>query len=217
MIQMTKSTSDIHCAWYLMRKDEAQVNEQDRGHDRTPDDREGRAGRGTGARPLARRGHRAGRPRVGSAEGRRPPGQGRRSGADAVARRRHSPGHGASHGLGDGPGREDRPSRIAAEPHHAAAPGRSPRSSARRKHARPPASSRIPPSARTPAATSATGCRTRDCCTVRVISRNTIPENGASVIDGPAPRPLPALPLRIADGQLVVAGPFTARVTFDPA
>jgi Rieske Fe-S protein len=43
------------------------------------------------------------------------------------------------------------------------------------------------------------------------------PKNGASVIDGPAPRPLPALPLRIADGQLVVAGPFTARVTFDPA
>ena len=43
------------------------------------------------------------------------------------------------------------------------------------------------------------------------------PRNGASVIDGPAPRPLPALPLRIADGQLVVAGPFTARITFDPA
>jgi rieske iron-sulfur protein len=43
------------------------------------------------------------------------------------------------------------------------------------------------------------------------------PRNGASVIDGPAPRPLPALPLRAADGQLVVAGPFTARVTFDPA
>jgi Rieske Fe-S protein len=43
------------------------------------------------------------------------------------------------------------------------------------------------------------------------------PKNGASVVDGPAPRPLPALPLRIAEGQLVVAGPFTARVTFDPA
>ena len=43
------------------------------------------------------------------------------------------------------------------------------------------------------------------------------PKDGASVVDGPAPRPLPALPLRIADGQLVVAGPFTARVTFDPA
>jgi len=43
------------------------------------------------------------------------------------------------------------------------------------------------------------------------------PKDGAKVIDGPAPRPLPALPLRIADGQLVVAGAFTARVTFDPA
>jgi Rieske Fe-S protein len=43
------------------------------------------------------------------------------------------------------------------------------------------------------------------------------PKNGATVVDGPAPRPLPALPLRIADGQLMVAGAFTARVTFDPA
>jgi Rieske Fe-S protein len=43
------------------------------------------------------------------------------------------------------------------------------------------------------------------------------PKDGARVTDGPAPRPLPALPLRIVDGQLVVAGPFTARVTFDPA
>ena len=33
----------------------------------------------------------------------------------------------------------------------------------------------------------------------------------ARVVDGPAPRPLPALPLRIVDGRLVVAGPFTAR------
>jgi rieske iron-sulfur protein len=43
------------------------------------------------------------------------------------------------------------------------------------------------------------------------------PKDGARVIDGPAPRPLPALPLRIVDDQLVVAGPFTARVRFDPA
>lgn len=43
------------------------------------------------------------------------------------------------------------------------------------------------------------------------------PRDSAGVIDGPAPRPLPSLPLRIADGQLVVAAPFTARVTFDPA
>jgi rieske iron-sulfur protein len=43
------------------------------------------------------------------------------------------------------------------------------------------------------------------------------PKDGARVVDGPAPRPLPALPLRIEDGQLVVAGPFSARVTFEPA
>ena len=42
-----------------------------------------------------------------------------------------------------------------------------------------------------------------------------LPDEG--LLYGPAPRPLPALPLRIADGQLVVAGAFTARVTFDPA
>jgi rieske iron-sulfur protein len=38
------------------------------------------------------------------------------------------------------------------------------------------------------------------------------PRNGAAVLDGPAPRALPALPLKIADGNLVVAKPFTARV-----
>lgn len=43
------------------------------------------------------------------------------------------------------------------------------------------------------------------------------PKDGASVLDGPAPRPLPALPLTITDGRLVVAAPFTARVSFDPA
>jgi rieske iron-sulfur protein len=43
------------------------------------------------------------------------------------------------------------------------------------------------------------------------------PKNGAAVIDGPAPRPLPALPLKAVDGKLVVAAPFTARVSFDPA
>ena len=40
------------------------------------------------------------------------------------------------------------------------------------------------------------------------------PRDGAAVIDGPAPRPLPALPLKIVDGKLTVAGPFTARVAF---
>ncbi len=43
------------------------------------------------------------------------------------------------------------------------------------------------------------------------------PRDGARVVDGPAPRPLPALPLKIVDGKLVVAGPFTARVGFEPS
>jgi rieske iron-sulfur protein len=42
------------------------------------------------------------------------------------------------------------------------------------------------------------------------------PRDGAKVVDGPAPRMLPALPLNLADGKLVVAGPFTARVGFEP-
>ena len=40
------------------------------------------------------------------------------------------------------------------------------------------------------------------------------PKDAAAVLDGPAPRPLPALPLTIVDGKLTVAGPFTARVAF---
>jgi Rieske Fe-S protein len=36
--------------------------------------------------------------------------------------------------------------------------------------------------------------------------------NGAKVVGGPAPRPLPALPLKLADGVLKVAGPFTDRI-----
>lgn len=43
------------------------------------------------------------------------------------------------------------------------------------------------------------------------------PKDGARVVDGPAPRALPALPLAVADGKLVVAQPFTARVGFEPA
>jgi rieske iron-sulfur protein len=35
---------------------------------------------------------------------------------------------------------------------------------------------------------------------------------GAKVVGGPAPRPLPALPLKSSDSGLVIAGPFTARV-----
>jgi Rieske Fe-S protein len=40
------------------------------------------------------------------------------------------------------------------------------------------------------------------------------PMEGAKVVSGPAPRRLPALPLKIADGQLVVAKPFTGRAGF---
>jgi rieske iron-sulfur protein len=38
------------------------------------------------------------------------------------------------------------------------------------------------------------------------------PSRGARVVSGPAPRPLPALPLRIEDGALVAAGTFIGRV-----
>ena len=41
------------------------------------------------------------------------------------------------------------------------------------------------------------------------------PKNGARVVDGPAPRSLPALPLKTVQGQLTVAGPFTGRVGFE--
>lgn len=36
--------------------------------------------------------------------------------------------------------------------------------------------------------------------------------DGARVVGGPAPRPLPALPLRVADGLIQVSAPFTSRV-----
>jgi len=41
------------------------------------------------------------------------------------------------------------------------------------------------------------------------------PKDGAKVVEGPAPRVLPALPLKLVDGKLVVAKPFTARVGFE--
>ena len=41
------------------------------------------------------------------------------------------------------------------------------------------------------------------------------PRDAARVLDGPAPRVLPALPLKLADGALVVAGPFTSPVGFE--
>ena len=42
------------------------------------------------------------------------------------------------------------------------------------------------------------------------------PREGAAVIDGPTPRALPALPLKVADGKLAVAKPFTSRVGIIP-
>ena len=41
------------------------------------------------------------------------------------------------------------------------------------------------------------------------------PKDDGKVVDGPAPRMLPALPLKIVDGKLAVAGPFTSRVGFE--
>jgi rieske iron-sulfur protein len=38
-----------------------------------------------------------------------------------------------------------------------------------------------------------------------------VPQEGGKVVDGPATRSLPALPLSLQDGQLVVAGPFSSR------
>lgn len=43
------------------------------------------------------------------------------------------------------------------------------------------------------------------------------PRDGAEVLDGPAPRRLPALGLKIADGAVVVASGFTARVGATPS
>jgi rieske iron-sulfur protein len=40
------------------------------------------------------------------------------------------------------------------------------------------------------------------------------PREAGTVMAGPAPRALPALPLKIADGKLMVARPFTSRVGF---
>ena len=37
------------------------------------------------------------------------------------------------------------------------------------------------------------------------------PANGGVVVGGPAPQPLPALPVRVVGGVIEVAGPFSAR------
>jgi len=42
------------------------------------------------------------------------------------------------------------------------------------------------------------------------------PRDAGVLIDGPASRALPALPLKIADGKLAVAKPFTSRPGFTP-
>ena len=42
------------------------------------------------------------------------------------------------------------------------------------------------------------------------------PRDGATVMDGPATRALPALPLKIIDGKIVVAKPFAGRVGIVP-
>lgn len=42
------------------------------------------------------------------------------------------------------------------------------------------------------------------------------PRDSGAVIGGPAPRRLPALPLKVVDGRLVVAGPFTSSPGFGP-
>jgi len=42
------------------------------------------------------------------------------------------------------------------------------------------------------------------------------PAAAAKVVDGPAPRALPALPLKVVGGKLTVAKPFTARIAFEP-
>jgi len=41
------------------------------------------------------------------------------------------------------------------------------------------------------------------------------PKDGGRVKDGPAPRALPQLPLKVVNGVLVVAQPFTSKVGFE--
>ena len=41
------------------------------------------------------------------------------------------------------------------------------------------------------------------------------PKDGGKPVDGPAPRALPALPLKVVDGRLVVAKPFVTPVGFE--
>jgi Rieske Fe-S protein len=43
------------------------------------------------------------------------------------------------------------------------------------------------------------------------------PRDAGKVVDGPASRRLPALPLKIVDGKLMIAKPFIGRVGFERA
>jgi Rieske Fe-S protein len=43
------------------------------------------------------------------------------------------------------------------------------------------------------------------------------PRQAGKVVFGPAPRPLPSLPLKLEGGTLVAAGPFIGRVGLRPA
>ena len=43
------------------------------------------------------------------------------------------------------------------------------------------------------------------------------PRDAGKVVDGPAPRRLPALPLKVLEGKLVIAKPFIGRVGFERA
>jgi rieske iron-sulfur protein len=54
----------------------------------------------------------------------------------------------------------------------------------------------------------------KDRCAVVCSCHGSVfdPKNGAQVLDGPAPRPLPALSLRVEDGGPVVASSFSGRV-----
>lgn len=68
-----------------------------------------------------------------------------------------------------------------------------------------------------------TGCEVTDWVTEQQVLQCAChaskfdPSDGARVVDGPAPRMLPALPLAFDNGRLVVAGPFTSRVGFESA
>ena len=41
------------------------------------------------------------------------------------------------------------------------------------------------------------------------------PKDGDQVVDGPVPRMLPALPLKLIEGKMAVAKPFTAPVALE--